>query len=310
MIPIKKITYTISFILLVFTYSLDAQSQYQILTGQETFKMFREPSYITYAGGVGNLERLIFEANIIPYYLVSLSNSNRWGVELSSQVILRMYNQESYPVRTPSYMPSVTAFYQFREADKDHTDLFGYFSWWHHSNGQEDSFYQDDSISINTLSGNFATNAIETGFFFSKPEKRNPYVIRYLKVSIVYHYHHIEELNNRLGDLRFYADLQTSINIPKALKFLKLTPQSIADRKSMLYLSTKIGWIADGFDQNDPVSIKRLIVKGTISYKPAIFRDVTLFTQYYYGQDYYNISFNRQLHVLRFGIMAKTNWNS
>ncbi|MFT3738698.1 MAG: hypothetical protein QM786_08050 [Breznakibacter sp.] len=277
-----------------------------MLSGQGTFTMFREPSYITFAGGIGNIEKLIFEANIVPYYLVSFSNSDRWGVELSPQVILRMYNQESYPVRTPSFMPRVTGFYQFRQADNNQSDWFGYFSWWHHSNGQENSFYQSDSISINTLSGNFATNAIEAGMFFSRLDKRNPYVLNYLKVSSVFHYHHVEELDNRMGDLRFFINLQSSVNVSKTLRMLNLLASNARPGSSMLYLSTN-GWISDKFNDYKPMSVKRLIFSETISFKPNFFRDVTLFAQYYYGQDYYNIYFNRRLHVLRFGIMAKPN---
>jgi hypothetical protein len=276
-----------------------------MLNGQGTFSMFREPSYITFAGGAGNIDKLVFEANIIPYYMLSLSNSDRWGIEISPQVILRMYNKESFPVRTPSFMPRATAFYQFVQAADNKPDFFGYFSWFHHSNGQENPFYNTDSATINTQSGNFATNAIETGIFMSKANKRNPYIIRYLKLSSIYHYRHIEELNRRIGDLRFFIDFQSSVNISKTLRFLNLIASTPRPNSSILNLSTKIGWIADDMNGVKAFSQKRLIFRETISFKPNFLRDITLFAQYYYGQDYYNIYFNRQLHVLRFGIMAK-----
>lgn len=73
----------------------------------------------------------------------------------------------------------------------------------------------------------------------------------------------------------------------------------------MLTVSTKLGWILSEYNNRKTFDIKRLIIKETISFKPRFLKDVTLFAQYYYGQDYYNIYFNRTLHVFRFGIMAK-----
>ena len=273
----------------------------------QTFSMFRESSYITFAGGVGNIENLVFEANIVPYYLFSLNQSDRWGIELSPQFILRMYNAYSFPVRTPSFMPRATFFYQFRKTNPNshYKDLFGYFSWCHHSNGQENSFYADDSTTINTISGNFATNMIEIGLFMSKPNQFNPYSVNYNKFSVVYHYKHISELDNRFGDLRFFTELQTTINIAKTLEYFNLRKARINHHTSTLNVSTHIGWIAGNLNDIKFINIKRLIFKHTVSYKPPFLKDVTLFAQYYYGQDYYNIYFEHQLHVLRFGISAK-----
>lgn len=272
-----------------------------------TFGMFREPSYITFAGGVGNIEKLMFEADIIPYYQLSLSGTDRWGVELSPQVILRMYNEESYPVRTPSFMPRATVFYHLRQANRREYDLFGYASWCHHSNGQENPFYLADSVTVNRLSGNFATNMVEAGLFMSRPDRRNPFATNYSKLSAVYHYRHINELDNRYGDLRFYLDMQSTVDISKTLRYLNLTQRALPKESSVLQVSTQLGWIAGNMGNVASFDLKRLVAKATVSYKPAFFKDVTFFTQYYYGQDYYNIYFDRTLHVFRFGIMAKPN---
>lgn len=283
--------------------------QNNLVSREKTFSMFREPSYISMAGGIGNIDRLVFEADIIPYYQVSLSNTNKWGVELSPQVVLRMFNQESFPVRTPSFMPRVTAYYHILESKNKPIDLFGYFSWCHHSNGQEDSFYQQDSISINTLTGNFATNMVEAGIFLSKPDRRNPYAVHYTKFSTVYHYYHIPELDNRYGDLRFFVDFQTSANLSRSMRHFGVIKRDLPQRTSTLNISTKIGWIAGNMADVKTFDAKRLIFKNTLSFKPGIFKDVTLFAQFYYGQDYYNIYFDRTLKVLRFGISAKPNFS-
>ena len=62
-------------------------------------------SYITFPTDIGNIEPLLFEGNLIPnFYLRESKNSRLMGV-LTPQVILRMYQERSSPVRTPSYMP-------------------------------------------------------------------------------------------------------------------------------------------------------------------------------------------------------------
>ena len=38
-----------------------------------TFNMFREPSYILFGSGLGTLEPLIFEGDLIPYFIISVS---------------------------------------------------------------------------------------------------------------------------------------------------------------------------------------------------------------------------------------------
>ena len=274
-------------------------------TGQETFIMFRDPSYITFAGGIGNIDNLVFEADIIPYYLLSLSISDRWGIELSPRVILRMYNQDSFPVRTPSFIPKVTTFYQFKQSTRTQDDLFGYFSWCHHSNGQDDSFYMPDSLSINIITGNFATNYIETGLYASHPDKMLPETIKYFKLSIQYHYYHIEEIDGLYGDLRFFVDHQSTININRVLRRIGIASNELPQKSTKLTIQLKTGYIAGNMNNYHAIDYRRLIIQPTVSYKPAFLQDVTLFAQYYYGQDYYNIYFNRQLHVLRFGISAK-----
>ena len=137
-----------------------------------TINMFREQSYITMLGGIGNIERLIFEADIIPYFMLSLNPKAKWGIELSPRIVLRMYNKESYPVRTPSYMPRATFYYQIIDNSGNRKDWFAFISWCHHSNGQDGSFYSDDNKTINTTTGNFATNMMEVGAFVSRHYKK------------------------------------------------------------------------------------------------------------------------------------------
>ncbi|PKP10427.1 MAG: hypothetical protein CVU09_07190 [Bacteroidetes bacterium HGW-Bacteroidetes-4] len=95
-----------------------------------------------------------------------------------------MYNQDSYPVRTPSFMPRATFFYQFLDKESGKRDLFTYSSIMHHSNGQKGSFYNSDSTSINTLSGSFSSNWVEAGLFLSRPNDRLLFNTNYIELTL------------------------------------------------------------------------------------------------------------------------------
>ncbi|MEN6618513.1 MAG: hypothetical protein ABFC28_03315 [Rikenellaceae bacterium] len=268
------------------------------LSAISTFNMFHDPSYITILGGIGNLEPLIFEADIVPYYTLSINRKARWAIEISPRILFRMYNSESYPVRTPSFMPRITFFYNIIDKTDNKRDWFAYFSWYHHSNGQDGSFFNADSCTINTLSGNFATNFFEGGTFISRPDKKRPFIINYHKISFSYCYHQSPELKPLYGRFRLFYDYNTSLNI-----------NSKTNHKSYLIQSLKLGWIAGDFAQAKSFDSKRIVFRYTLSYRPSFLEDISIFAQYYYGQDYYNIYFNRTLHVLRFGIAAKMSIN-
>ena len=274
---------------------------------ESTFSMFREPSYITALGGFGNIEPLMFEADIVPYYMLSLNKNSRWGIELSPRIMRRMYNEDSYPVRTPSFMPRATFFYKVREGNSHQQGFFTYLSWCHHSNGQNGSFYNNDSVTINTQTGNFSTNMVETGVFLSHPDRKVPYAVNYIKLSACYHYHQAPELRSIYGRWRFFSDFQSSVNLSKVLRAFGRSANNPVNHNAFLSQSIRVGWIGGDIAKVGAIDAKRLIFRYTISFKPSFLNDVTLFAQYYYGQDYYNINFSRTLKVLRFGFAAKAS---
>jgi len=292
----------LTFFVLLFSFvSLKAQ-RLDSISAINTINMFCDPGYITGLGGVGNIEPLMFEADIIPYYMIGFNKDWRWGMGLSPRVILRMYNAESYPVRTPSYMPRILLVRQFVNNAKKH-DWFVYLSWYHHSNGQDGPFFNADSSAINTRNGSFSTNWLEAGLFLSRNKENRKY---YMKLYSEYSYNQDKELNGIYGRLRVYLDLKTEWNlVSKTLNLFNLS--YFEENKDVLNNSFRFGYIATDLKNVNYWDKKRFTFKYTLTYKPSFLRDVTLFAQYYYGQDYYNIYFYRTLHILRFGIAAKTS---
>ncbi|MDY0282450.1 MAG: hypothetical protein RBR35_18030 [Salinivirgaceae bacterium] len=269
-----------------------------------TYNMFREPSKLMIGRGFGNLDPLIFEGDLIPYFMVSLNRDVRWGVEISPRIIMRMYNQKSLPVRNPSFMPRVTFFYQLIDNTNKKRDLFGYCALFHHSNGQDGDFYEPGDTTINTVNGSFSTNGIEVGAFLSRINPYYPSNINYVKFYVEYNFLQDNNLENLYGGLRLNADLQSSLRLEKLLAKLGLSGKG---RTYMLAQSIRIGWIVENFNKIQEVEQGKLVFQYTLSFKPSFLNNVTVFTQFYHGQDYYNINFGRTLNVLRFGISSKMN---
>ena len=270
-----------------------------------TFNMFRDPSYILFGSGFGNLKPLIFEANIVPYFTISISEKVRWGVELSPQIIFRMYNEKSHPVRTPSFMPRVTFFYQFLDKESGKRDVFTYASVMHHSNGQEEDFFNADST-INTLTGDFSTNWVEAGIFLSRPNAKLQFNTNYIKLFATYNFLQEEKMSGAYGRLRFFANVKSTVKLSKAFRII-VAPDD-KNKKYVFNQSIKLGWIAGKLNDEKAFNIKRLIFDYTLSFTPAFLRDIDVFIQYYYGQDYYNIHFGKQLSVIRIGISSKSSF--
>jgi len=267
----------------------------------ESIVVSREQSYITALGGVGNIEPLIFEGAIIPFYMIHLDQT-KWGIELSPKIVIRMNKERSAPIRTPSYMPKVTFYYNTSNPRKKSATapLFVFLAWGHHSNGQSDSFYMPDSTSINTKSGDFSTNMIEIGGLVNRSNIVHTYTPFFYKLSFEYHYKQSKELAGKYGNFRINSELNSilySDKITGASQFLKKQIHSVSTQ-------VKIQWIFGNMIHTSAYDWKRLTTSLRISVHPAALDDFNFFVQYYNGQDYYNINFEKTLYVLRFGITA------
>ncbi len=215
---------------------------------------------------------------------------------LTSQMIIRMYREESFPVRTPSYMPQITAYYLMPSENKKNTlSFFGKIA--HHSNGQEGDFYLENG-EINTLSGDFATNYFELGAIKTNFIRRfNAH--QFLKTSLEVHPPGwtVEECKGQYSNLHWH----------NTVSFFKLPVAENQSSKGKAKISVKgeATWMFGEVNNWNSLSTKRLNLKFTFYYHPRFFEDIGVFIQAYRGMDYYNIYFNDQLSVIRFGIMTE-----
>lgn len=254
-------------------------------------------SYITAPTDIGNIEPLWFEGNLIPNFHIRQSKNSRLMGVLTPQIIIRMYQERSYPVRTPSYMPQITFYYRLKNKSNLRTqNLFVRFA--HHSNGQEGDFFLENG-ELNLKSGDFATNYIEPGFIITNVNKRlNAY--QFFKTSVEIHPPGLS--SNELDGIYSKVRWHTAASIFKLPNNSKL----IANKgNASISLKGEATWMFGDVNDWDRVSSDRLNLKLTFYFHPKFLEDVGLFVQYYHGLDYYNMYFRHKLDVLRFGIMTE-----
>ena len=253
-------------------------------------------SYITFPTDIGNIEPLWFEANINPsFYLRHSKNFRLMGV-ITPQIIIRMYQEPSYPVRTPSYIPQITFYYMFSSRNNGkNLSLFGRLA--HHSNGQDGPFYLENG-EINVKSGDFSTNFFELGLIKTRYSKRF-HAYQFFKTSFEVH-----PVSWSKYELK---GIYSTVRWHNAFSVFRLPAKGGTDKekKASISLKGELTWMFGKLNNWDWYSLNRVNLKLTFYYHPKFLEDVGLFVQYYHGLDYYNIYFHHQLDVLRFGIMTE-----
>lgn len=253
-------------------------------------------SYITFPTDIGNIEPLMFEANLIPNFYIRKSKNSRLMGVLTPQIILRMYEERSYPVRTPSYIPQVTVYYMLTEFESSQNlSLYGRFA--HHSNGQDGAFFLDMG-EVNVVSGDFSRNYFETGIIKTNINTRfNAY--QFFKTSIEIHPQGWG--SNELQGLYSRYRWHNSVSIFKLPNKNTRHPKNIAD----ISLKGEATWMFGDVNYWNTFSANRLNLSLTFFYHPKFLEDIGLFVQYYHGSDYYNMYFGHRLDVIRFGLMTE-----
>ena len=296
----NKCSYNLLLVFLLFTsvtYSQQLKSD-ALNLGLDLTKIAlvnQSDSYVTFPSDIGNIAPLMFEANISPSFVIRERKDARLMGVLTSQIIIRMYNEDSYPVRTPSYMPQITFYYLVGDKTlANHTTLFGRIA--HHSNGQNNDFYNEDGT-VNLLSGNFATNYFELGFIKTTfSETHN--AIKFFKSSIEMHPKSwmLDELQGKYSGFRWHNTFSA----------FKLPITNLAsDKRPNISLKLETTWMLDAINNWDTFNLDRLNASLTFYYHPTFLEDIGLFVQFYHGTDYYNIYFQNKLDVIRFGLMTE-----
>ncbi len=270
----------------------------------------REQSYVTVGSGIGNLEPLILESKFSPSYFFA-KNKKLWAVMINPQVQVRILNEKSLPIRIPSYRVYGTVYREIKFWKQTflrrlfYENALWHASYVHHSNGQDGTFYTNDSTQeVNFTNGDFSTDYTEFGIstYRVKEIDKKYFSIRSFKAMFEYHplKWYSEGLKDRYGSYRIFANVgvvgpQKNLKRQKLMQWLQHSS-----------LEAKLGWIFGSMNGIAPVNVsRRLIFDVYYKYYPTWFDEIAFFMRFYRGQDYYNIHFaKRELINLSFGITS------
>ena len=239
----------------------------------------------------GNL-RVLYEATIAPPLVVS-GGRRPLLVAITPKIVVRQYAGGSYPVPSPSFMPRLSVYWWgWPYATRTQIDsvVYGFLRLGHHSNGQEDSFYEGGTPPvINYKSGDFFTNYLEAGMlrrFFRGG------VTGSSQLSFEWHPEGWMAKAMRPIYGRYRAHLDTHIQLaPKALRPVHAVELAVGYIGGSLLPDRRA--VRDRFT----VAAKAFSDLGKVG-------DFQPFVSYYAGQDYYNIRFDRNISVLQLGVLA------
>jgi len=245
-----------------------------------------EPAYVAYPFGISGLDRLVFESNVVAHFVAHYPS---WPVAfvLTPKVVLRMFAEHSAPVKSPSYMPRIAAFFWFQQyTHKAVPTLYGSVTLSHHSNGQTLSFF-DDNGDIRHEGGDFSTNFLEFSLYSTGVWSR---WLGWSALSLEWHpgFNQNPELRGRYG--------LTRINFATTL-LAKLPLEG--------QLHVRVSAILDDFMHTGKSSLMRSLERFPISVRYSIrppHTELGLYVGYYLGHDYYNIYFDRIIHTVQVGI--------
>jgi hypothetical protein len=244
-----------------------------------------EPSYIAYPISISGLDPLVFESDVVAHFVVTRPS---WPIAfvLTPKIVVRMFREKSVPVKTPSYMPRISAYFWFQPDLTTIPTFYGSFTLSHHSNGQSGPFF-DMNGDINHETGNFSTNYLELTAYatgFSGPW----FGWSALALEVHPSFSENKELHGRYGQWRLHLATTLLANLPlKGEVSLQLS--AILDS---FMKTSKTAWVREF--ERFPISLRYTI---TI---PGI--DLGLYVGYYFGHDYYNIYFDRVIHTVQIGI--------
>ena len=280
---------------------------------------------------------LVFEGQIAPRIIILdsiadaagrvLSGGAHWGWQLSTtpMVKLRMFDETSSPVRTPSYMPKgtlqVVRMRNLSSADEDaEAELYkGPVEMWlidvipfgHHSNGQNGCLFTEQSrnaedecvsaagttpVTINKIDGSFSTNYVDAALFYGRMHLTSRADAPEYATAWEWRIGGGIQLNPS-GFLGGGIDDELKDIYGQTRFFL----EGMAARRDFWRCGRAEGQLQLQYIQDTPASLPAVKTMVEGSCLPKRWGGTGLFVKFYRGQDYYNLGFAESITRLQFG---------
>ena len=253
-----------------------------------------EHSYVAPSSGFGTLDSLVLEANIAPNLSFAFRSEKWWVPDvltLTPKINLRIFRQESSPVRAPSFMPQVAVRWWANDlGPSDSTATIISMRVSHHSNGQDGDFNLPDG-SVNYEDGSFSTNFVVLGVTAMARSTLPDTLTSFIGLALEVH----PGVNMDRALRRNYGRLRVKSRS-------RLSGRALRESWQWLTTSTEVAWRMWGFTDEGFFSKRRWSFRINWVFSHETVEDLGLWVDYYWGPDYYNISFARHMSSFRAGV--------
>jgi len=286
--------------------SLFCLNQKEYKDFKETVNTSHKRSYFA-PGNFGDVNNLIFEGRFSNHFFINFRRNSNWAADAAINLSLRMLDQKSVPIYTPSYNPGINIYRFSKNQGIFKQDIIYALGVYHYSNGQEGPYENEDGT-LNFKDGNFSTNYVSLkSFSLHRDPKRNN-VKSVLGSEMRYYFETYQKLKADFPVARFDLSIEDVITdwYKEVYALFGISQQEVENNDELYTLNRikiNIG-VMFGYMRNTDYFEDRLILETTYSFKPFWLDDFSFFAKYYYGKDYYNIHFNEKISQLTIGIMS------
>lgn len=289
-------------IIISFAFGLTKGAENDSLSNQRLYDIYyNQPfSYFFFGSGVGNMYPIVFESQLATTLEFSFTKKSPLVFVCSPAIMVRMLNQKSVPVRTPSYQPEASIYYRFYDKERKY-NYSAFVRYCHHSNGQENNFINPDD-SYNLKDANFSNNAFDFGLLVSHQTEM---FLGILSGSVSHIFQQEPEIQGLYGT-DFVKGHFALFLFNKSGVFDRLLGDELKiTRKSVVAVDIKSEYCLSGINNVDYTDFKkRFTLQIDLSYRPKFWSMTSFFVRGYAGRDYYNIQFVKNRNMLLFGVKA------
>lgn len=280
----------------------------QFLKNIEMTQLYKELNHFSTLAPLGELlsgKQYIFSADINPLFIFSNSIRSRWNVGIGARVMARMFQDSSYPVRTPSYIPTLKVYYSLSNQQEEYTFIEASFS--HHSNGQDGP--SKIGGEWNDRNGNFSTNWLALSFNWGNNAGnfRNHYSLYGIQhINLGEALSQDDSLAGYYGQTRVGFDFQRRFIQQVSIKDKKTRETYFTYLKERLRLHAYTTVVVRGqYNYPNNEWYRRVNTELKLHYLLKSFREGGFFAGLgYYGEDPYNIYFHNHYFFVKAGIAA------
>jgi hypothetical protein len=277
------------------------------------YKENAELSFTSPKSEIGAPAKYIISGKLTTTYLLLAPKTSRFAFAIIPEFTVRVRDEKSAGVRTPSFKLGGTTFIRLNENPNQYK--YAELSFTHHSNGQDGEATNLDG-SINTYNGNFSTNYLTSSYRFgnfSKTSINQTYHSNNHRIGLQWNkwFDYEKALENNYGFTRLLYNFSFrkyafyfSENNKGWKRSLVLKPSGKQLEKEYLRINAEFSYAINKIQHYNLLAPKkRLNAELSIHYSLPFMHNVFMMAATgYYGEDPYNIYFNDKYSYVRFGI--------